>query len=293
MVRVLFAVVAASVALAPGLSAGAAVAAATPSAAAGTPPPQIYRVLTRPLCSQLHQRIAPAIGMMLQNDATIKKSPALFKEYNTAALYGADAGASGQNGALAGDPGGGTSNMAQNMALLGMENLIRPIANNIIAIQTTLDAPELTNGTGRPEDDRQLQEIRAKLLKALATQSASLDIISGFVDTQQMANLQHADEGYISSIAKPDSSNGGLSTPTPNPLTYDPGYAGLPPNPYAIDLATVPGLTLGYNPVTRLIDALHWTMDETATRENDAAQTVMRNAALCSGTVSPAATPTP
>ena len=89
------------------------------------------------------------------------------------------------------------------MALQGMENLIRPIANNIIAIQTVLDSPELRTGTGRPEDDQRLQAIREKLLKALAAQNASLDIISGFVDTQQMADLQHAGEAYINSITSP------------------------------------------------------------------------------------------
>ncbi len=287
MLRALFAVTAITVAIVPAFGAGGAATAATPQPTA-TQPPQIYRVLTRPLCGQLHQRIAPAIGMMLQNDVTVKKSPALFKQYNTAALYGADSGGAGQNGPVAGDPGSGTSNMAQNMALLGLENLIRPVANNIIAIQTTLDSPELTNSTGNPEDDRRLQEIRSKLLKALAAQSASLDIISGFVDTQQMADLQHSDEGYISSINKPDTANSGLATATPNPLSYNPGYAGLPPNPYQIDLATVPGLTLGYNPVTRLVDALHWTMDETAARENEAAQDVMRSAALCGAAATPA-----
>ncbi len=256
-----------------------------------TPPPQIYHVVTRPLCAELHQHIAPAIGMMLQNDATIKKSPSLFKAYNDAALYGNDAGDSGQNNPVPGDPGG-ASNTSQNLALLGMENLIRPIANNIIAIQTTLDSPELMNGTGKPEDDKRLQEIRAKLLKALAMQNASLDIISGFVDTQQMADLQHAGEAYISSIGKPDTT-ASIATPGPvNPLASNPNYAGLPPNPYDIDLATVPGLTLGYNPVTRLLDGLKWTIDETATRENDAAKTVMSNAAVCSSAV-PAPSPSP
>ncbi|MGA8574749.1 MAG: hypothetical protein WB609_03550 [Candidatus Cybelea sp.] len=252
-----------------------------------TPPPQIYRVVTRPLCSRLHQVIAPAIGMMLQNDSTIKRSPALFKQYNDAALYGNDAGSSRNN--PGGDPGG-TSNAAQNMALQGMENLIRPIANNIIAIQTALDSPELTHATGVEEDDRQVQAIRDKLLKALAAQNASLDIISGFVDTQQMADLQHADEGYISSISQPDSTNAKISTPGPNPLEANPNYAGLPPNPYSIDPATIPGLTLGYNPVTRLIEALRWTIEATETRENDAAKAVMSSNALCSNTL---AAPTP
>jgi hypothetical protein len=255
-----------------------------------TPPPQIYHVVTRPLCAELHEHIAPAIGMMLQNDSTIKKSPALFKEYNDAALYGGD-DSTGQNGPVPGDPGG-TSNTSQNLALLGMENLIRPIANNIIAIQTMLDSPELMNGTGRPEDDKRLQEIREKLLKALAVQNASLDIISGFVDTQQMADLQHAGEAYISSIAKPDTTST-VATPGPvNPLQSNPNYAGLPPNPYNIDPATIPGLTLGYNPVTRLLDALHWTIDSTATRENDAAKSVMSSATLCSNAV-PTPAPSP
>ncbi len=263
-------------------------------AVAATPPPTIYHVVTRPLCGELHEHIAPAIGMMLQNDTTIKKSPALFKQYNEARLYGSGpsttAGGNG-NDPVTRDPDGG-SNPTQNMALQGMENLIRPIANNIIAIQTALDSPALRTGTGRPEDDQRLQEIRDKLFKALAAQNASLDIISGFVDTQQMADLQHAGEAYISSISQPDTSGAKISTPAPNPLEANPNYAGLPPNPYDIDLANVPGLTLGYNPVTRLLDALTWTIDQTATRENDAAKAVMSSAALCSNEI-PTPAPSP
>ncbi len=246
-----------------------------------SPPPTIYHIVTRPLCAQLHDRIAPAIGMMLQNDTTIKKGPGYFKQYNLGALYGAGPSANSQNDRLSRDPGGSTSNMAQNIALLGMENLIRPIANNIIAIQTILDSPQLTKGTGREDDDKRLSDIRAKLLQALAAQNASLDIISGFVDTQQMADLQHADEGYISSIAQPDDPNAQIATPAPNPLTANPNYAGLPPNPYSIDPASIPGLTLGYNPVTRLQDALTWTISQAQTRENEAAKAVMASAVLC------------
>ncbi|MBV9701049.1 MAG: hypothetical protein JO078_13145 [Candidatus Eremiobacteraeota bacterium] len=260
-------------------------AAETQPAATPTPPPQIYRVVTRPLCAELHRTMAPAIGMMLQNDTTIKQSPKLFRQYNTAALYGDDAGSATKD-PVAGDPGG-VSNNSQNMVLLGMENLIRPIANNIIAIQTLLDKPELLHGTGRPDDDKRLREIREKLLKALAAQNASLDIISGFVDTQQMADLQHAGEAYISALSQTDQ-RGSTSTPSPiSPLAANPGYAGLPPNPYTIDLATVPGLVVGYNPVTRLLDALNWTMDQTLSRENDAAKAVMASASLCGQTAQP------
>jgi hypothetical protein len=274
--------------LACALFAAVATIAATP-APSPTAPPQIYRVVSRPLCSELRQRIKPAIGMMLENDATIRKSPNLFKQYNAASLDGNDAGAA-QSGPGAMDPGG-TSNGSQEIALLGLENLIRPIANNIIAIQTVLDSPELRTTTGLPDDDKRLQDLRQKLLKALAVQNASLDIISGFVDTQQMANLQHAGEDYIAEMNQPETQGATSSTPAPNPLSYDPNYAGLPPNPYTIDLANVPGLALGYNPVTRLIDALNWTIDQTAARENDAATAVMSSAGLCAAV--PLVSPSP
>ncbi len=265
----------------PSQAAGAPVPAAT-----ATPPPQIIRVLSRPVCSELHQHIAPAVGMMLQNDTEIKKSPELFSRYNTASLYGGgdpgNAGASGPGSASTnGDASDELSNPSQRIALLGLENLVGPIANNIIAIQKLLDSPALTQGTGNPQDDRQLQETRAKLLKALAVQSASLDIINGFVDTTNMGDLQHAGQSTINAMNQPDKSVPG--TPSPDPLTQNPNQAGLPANPYVIDLANVPGMTLGANPVTRLTEALHWTITETATRENAAATAIMQLKAACDG----------
>lgn len=255
-----------------------------------TPPPQIYHIVTRPLCAELHEKIAPAIGMLLQNDATIKRSPALFKQYNDAALYGSDPATNQKGNPQSADSSG--TNASQNMALLQMENLIRPIANNIIAIQTILDSPELQTGSGPAEDQQRVHEIRDKLLMALAAQNASLDIISGFVDTQAMADLQHAGEAYISSMNTPDTT-AKLASPGPvSPLQSDPNYAGLPPNPYYIDPVSIPGLTLGYNPVTRLTGALHWTIDTTATRENDAAKAVMSSATLCSNAI-PTPVPSP
>lgn len=295
MYKVLPAVaIAALVAIVPAPPAAASGTQATP-APGRTPPPTIYHVITRPLCAELHKHIAPAIGMMLQNDQQIKKGPGLFSEYNKAALYGADNSASLNNGPSGGGSSmnntvGGPMTASQNMALLGMENLVSPIANNIIAIQKMLDSPALTQGTGSPEDDKKLAEIRDKLLKALAAQNASLDIINGFVSTQQMGDLQHAGEGYIGAIDQSEQKGPhATTTPTPNPLIQGP-TVGLPNDPYVIEPATIPGLTLGYNPVTRLLDALHWTIDQTSERENTAASAVMESKALCDA---PAPTPAP
>jgi len=275
-------------AIAPAPPIAAAATAATPAPTNATPPPQIYHIITRPLCSELHKHISPAIGMMLQNDQNIKKGPELFSRYNRGALDGPDNSASnsaGPNGGvvMSGESGGSNMTASQNMALLGMENLVSPIANNIIATQKLLDSPALAQGTGNVQDDKQLQAMRDKLLKALATQNAALDIISGFVATQQMGDLQHAGQEYISAMNQSDQTGKSTgATPTPNPLLYDTTQAGLPPNPYDINLAAIPGLTLGYNPTTRLLDALHWTIQETTARENDAAKAVMNGAAECS-----------
>jgi hypothetical protein len=275
-------------AIAPAPPTAVAIAATPAPAATRTAPPQIYHIITRPLCSELHKHIAPAMSMMMQSDHNIGKSPDLFKNYNKAALYGADNSTSNNAGYNPGNPsnGGAAQSIytpAQNMALLGMENLIGPIANNSIAIQKMLDSPELTHGTGSPEDDQRLADIRAKLLKAEAAQQASLDIISGFVDTQQLADLQHSGQEYIASVNQHSDFVGSSaqSTPTPNPAYANPNQAGLPQNPYGIDLANVPGLTLGYNPVTRLLEGLNWTISETQKREGDAAKAVLDSAALC------------
>jgi hypothetical protein len=280
---------------------------AATAAPKGTPPPEIYHIVTRPLCAELHQHIAPAIAMMLQNDRTIKQSPKLFSQYNLSALNGVDNSVSNSVGTSAngaavtsGDASDGTLNADQNMALLGMENLISPIANNIIETQKLLDSPALMQGTGNPEDDKQLKDIRAKLLQALATQNAALDIVSGFVATEQMGDLQHSGQEYIAAINSSDQTNsrGGTvsmsGTPSPNPLMQNANQPGLPPNPYDIDLANVPGLTLGYNPVTRLLTALRWTIAETEKRENTASVAVMNGAQQCAApSPQPAATQKP
>lgn len=261
-------------------------AAAENASAKPTTPPEIIHIITRPLCSELHKHIAPAIAMILENDQNIGKSPDLFSRYNRDALNGVDNSVSNSMGSQRGsmNPTGGMT-AGQNMALLGMENLVSPIANNIIATKKMLDSPALVNGTGNPEDDAQLKAMREKLLQAVAEQNAALDLIGGFVATQQMGDLQHAGQEYISAMNQSDFTGGRSSgaTPTPNPLFVNPNQAGLPANPYDIDLANIPGLTLGYNPLTRVLDALQWTIGQTKTRENDAATAVMTAHQLCAG----------
>jgi hypothetical protein len=269
----------------------------TPIVHSGTPPPTIYHVVTRPLCAELHKHIAPTVGMMLENDRTMKESPKLFTDYNKDKLYGVDNSVSNSadpDGGVIMQPSSGTMNAAQNMTILKMENMVSPIANNIIAMQKMLDTPSLMNGTGNPDDDKRLAEIRQKLLKAIADQNATLDIINGFVTTQQMGDLQHQGDEYLAATNQPDV-NGKSTTTTPataNPMLADNNQAGLPPNPYDYNPAAIPGLELAANPVTRLLQAVKYTLDQTHENEDAAGAAIMSAAQVC-GAGAPAPAPAP
>lgn len=207
--------------------------------------------------------------MLSENDASIAKGPALLQRFSDAAQDATGGGPTQRGITLP----SAASNGGENLVLLDLERLIRPIANNVVAIQSVLDGPQLRNSTGRVDDDKRLQAIRGQLLEALAAQNAALDVLAGFIDTQQMGGIEHSGEAYIGPAS--------AATPSPGPFTNDPNSSALTSNPYTIDLTSVPGLTLGYNPITRLIDALHWTMSRAADRENGASQIYMASAALC------------
>lgn len=272
----------------PALTAVAAPAAPSVVAAA-SPPPEIIHLYTHKMCSVLHKTIAPAIGMMLQNDKTIAKSPDLFKEYNFAMGYG--------------------SQGSQDMAVMRMENLVGPLADNVVAIHRQLDDTNAFPAVARTEDDRRLLQLKAEMERALASQEGALDIINGFVTTQQLSAMQHEGFGYISAINNPETTknntpasnaitgNGGglFSTPPPNDqdVSATLSNAGLPSNPYEIDLTRLPGLTLGYNPVTHLKDGIVWTQADAQKQEDVLSHDVLDAVKSCTPqtTVVPKATP--
>jgi hypothetical protein len=252
-------------------------------AVAPSPPPQIYHIITTPLCARLHERVRPAVALILQNDSKIGKSAPLFHTYQRGVLTGP-----------ATDSGGGaplpydsinTQSPQTSMALQQMSYLVSPIAQNLIAAQTMLDAHGLVEPTGNAGDDKTLALIKEQLLQTVAFQSASLDLVNGFVTTQQMGELQHAGETYIASIQGGNDTQGIATAPTPNPLE-DPNAPGLSPNPYEVNLAAVPGLALGYNPLSRVIDGLQWLRDETDKREATAAATLTSAMNQCNRTAS-------
>jgi len=246
----------------------------------GTPPPQIYHVVTTALCARLHEVVRPAVAMILQNDQTIGKSPPLFKKYQRGTLAAQDSpntqwgtGAPSNNGDSMNNQSPETS-----MALQQMSYLVIPIARNLIAAQTTLDQ-KMSAPTGNVDDDATLAQIKQQLLETVAFQSASLDLINGFVQTQQMGELQHVGQEYLGAIQGTDTTDQPIQA-TPNPW-QDPNTPGLAPNPYAFDVSTVPGLAVGYNPLSRVMDGLQWLQTETQKRENAAGKTIEKALAQC------------
>jgi hypothetical protein len=250
------------------------------AATTATPPPQIYHIVTTALCARLHESVRPAVAMILQNDQKIAKSPPLFKKYQRGTLSAQDPAAGEySNGAPPAYDSMNNTSPETSMALQQMSYLVIPIARNLIAAQTLLDSVKLVEPTGNSTDDSTLQKIKNQLLDTIAFQSASLDVINGFVQTQQMGELQHVGEDYLGAIQGNDTTTT-IAQATPNPW-QDPNTPGLAPNPYAFDVTTVPGLAVGYNPLNRVMEGLQWLQSETQKREDAAGQTIAAVVSQC------------
>ncbi|MGB8964731.1 MAG: hypothetical protein WCB99_03725 [Candidatus Cybelea sp.] len=251
----------------------------TAGTAAATPPPQIYHIVTTALCARLHERVRPAVAMILQNDQTISKGPPLFKRYARGTLTAFESPNPSGNGALSSNDSINNQSPETSMALQQMSYLVSPIARNLIAAQTLLDDGKTTATTGNASDDATIQKIKQQLLETVAYQSASLDLINGFVQTQQMGELQHAGTEYLGAIQGNELETQVVKA-TPNPW-QDPNTPGLAPNPYNFDPTQIPGLAVGYNPITQILGGMQWLKTETGKREDLAAQTISAALSAC------------
>jgi hypothetical protein len=247
-----------------------------------TPLPVIYHAHTTALCSALSQHVKPVVGMMIENDRELAKSPPLFKRYNRDLDER--------------DPQDQDAGVAdRDLTLYHLEQLVGPTAKNVLAMERELEDPTVFPPNPKTADERLLDQMRDQLLKALAAQAATMDLVNGYVTTQQLAELQHegTEGANINAINGGDLAPGATMAPTtPNPLIVDQQQvAGLAPNPYTIDPLSIPGIagSVGNTPVTRLLDAIQYVRQMTQQRENIAAQTIVEAARGCR----PPATPAP
>ena len=136
----------------------------SPPPAPLTPLKVIGSVRSTPFCTALREQVGPAIAAVLSNDDLIASSaPAFAKLYHDDVLARSEA--------------------RSHLDLNKIESLITPIVDNIKRIDALLGA--------KPGDPR-LQALRQKLLDVLAQQKASLNVISGFVATEQLGEIQDA-----------------------------------------------------------------------------------------------------
>lgn len=127
-----------------------------------TPLKVIGSVRSTPFCTALHETIGPAIAGVLSNDELITSSKPAF-----ATLYHDDILA--------------RSEARSHLDLNRIESLITPIVTNVKRVDALLSA--------KPTDPK-IQAMRDKLQAVLAQQKESLNVISGFVATQQLGEIQ-------------------------------------------------------------------------------------------------------
>ncbi|MHB8463168.1 MAG: hypothetical protein ACYDA1_11030, partial [Vulcanimicrobiaceae bacterium] len=167
--------------------------------------------------------------------------------------------------------------------LLRMSNLVGPLVKNIENIHKKLNDPEVFPKRANNSENALLLATRDKLRTVLAWQSAQLDIINGFVQTQQMHQMQHDGFGYLSAMSGSDIKGNSSAISTPDPLYNDQNLqAGLTDSSSpVIDVSMIPGLQVGYNPLTRLIAGVRYVQRMTGVHEQHVAQDVTTATRIC------------
>lgn len=265
---------------------GALVALAASPAAAGSAPkpaPTPLKTITHmhvsPMCTALGKVIGPAIAKVLQNDKIIANSKPLFHDFTRAAASGQSQG-------------------AQDMAVSRLESLIGPLVKNTQAVDKLLSDPYAFPKVAYSDDDQKLLQMREQLRVVNNQQKKALDVISGFVDTQQLGELQAAGHEYDAAL-KANATNAGQ---TPNPAPTAPPAsvlnAGVTNDKNDPSRALDPtykntGSLVGANPLNVFENAISSYQQDIQSSEQDAAKSVVEAVPRCGGHVPGQAQPVP
>jgi hypothetical protein len=258
--------------------------AAAPAAANPSPTPlkTITHIRSSPLCTGLRKSITPAVGKVLQSDQIIASSKPLFKDFVRASAEQ-------------------ETKPAQDMAVMRLEQLVGPLVANTQRVDALLNNTSAFPKVARSNDDRQLLKMRAQLQAVNNQQKHALDVISGFVATQQMADLQ-AEGHEMDSVTAP---NIKTEMPTPGPLSPTPltpsilnagvGNSGNDPTRKLDPRYNPSGNTLAASPLDVFGNAISSYQHDIQSSEQAAAKSVLEAVPLCGGHVpgQPAAEPEP
>ena len=246
---------------------------ATPAPAA-TPLKTIEHLHVSPLCTGLRQNIGPAIGKMLQNDKTIAQSRPLLRGYVKATA---------------------TNSASRDLQVSRIERLITPLVQNTAAIEKLLSDPYVFPKRPISDADRQLLEIRAYLQQVVAEQKRALDVIAGFVDTEQLGQMQAAGSEALKITQTHEvGPQGGHSTgsaqsagaaPTPPPSEILNAGVRNTPQQAADPALQDTGLLVGHNPLDVFDNAIGEYQQMLQSSEGRAADLVVKALPLCGGHV--------
>lgn len=236
------------------------------------------------MCTALGKVIGPAIGKMLQSDKYIADSKPLLHDFTKAAAIG-------------------QSQAAQDMAVERLESLIGPLVKNTQAVDKLLGDRYAFPRVAYSDDDQKLLQMREQLRAVNEQQKRALDIISGFVDTQQLGELQAAGHEYDSAL-KADAGNNNNQKPNPAPTEAPAAVlnAGVNNAQNDITRANDPRYKgtsnlVGANPLNVFENAISSYQTDIQSTEQEAAKTVISAVPRCGGHVpgqpAPSSAPSP
>jgi hypothetical protein len=191
----------------------------------------IAHLRATPFCSALRTRVAPAIEHVMEADKAIDASPAMFKTMYRDDVVLKSAG-------------------RMDFDVQRMESLITPITSNIQEAEALLRDPLLG-------------EIGRQLQSAIDQQKNALNVVSGFVMTYQLGEVQRGGipDNWRNALSASDlrrtNSAGTLRSAAPSTvidgpppgasILYGAGLARTPSNPLPPD-QQAENVTLGYDP---------------------------------------------
>lgn len=235
---------------------------AAPTSSPGLQYPLITRVVSKPFCTALHRTIQPAVEALLINDQTIERSRPLFDDLNKYT------GSVESQGML-------------DMTYMRMSNLVGPMVSNFKAIDKLLSNTAVFHYPPKNDDDRRLLQLRANILQVRDDHEAALDVINGYTQTQQMGEMQQEGMSQAKALSASDTTTA-VAAVTPNPMFQDANAPGLPPDPYTVNPAAIPGMSVGANPISRMIGALEWTQGQAQKHETPLAAAIYASVRECS-----------
>lgn len=238
------------------------------------------------MCVGLRRSIGPAVGKVLQNDKSIATSRPLLQDFVKSSALG--------------------SNGGKDIAVARLEGLIGPLVKNTQSIEQLLNDP-IYNRRAQNDNDKQLLQMRDQMRQVLDQQKQALDLISGFVSTEQLGELQAAGHEYDNALngnstpkdpnLKPQTAptqapaeilNAGVNGSTVGGTNNDPTGAQKNDPRY-----TNTNNALGYNPLNAFDQQMLAYQSQIAQSESNATLSILRAVPVCGGHVPPPAGPSP